>query len=328
MDSKEENHSKTINSHVLKVFYTNANDLKNKTNELSILANQLECKILCITETMFNTDILDSEISIPNFKVYRTDRTVGKGGGSCIYIHDTISAILINDFNVPDCIAMKLKCGVIDIVLIVVYRSPSLMYNDNISMIDRLSDTVDYFKKENEIIIVGDFNLPDVSWDNGIVKCPIETIDKKYVIQKMFLNLFYKHNLQWVLGDDVKTRRRVVLNTLQQATLDNILLTDKNILNSVHTCAPLAKSDHIGLVFGIKVKNNPDYISKEKKNWTRFSSDDIISHAKEISWEYSKSPVLLSVEDMWQELYTKLVSISDKAPTITTQITRGHEMDQ
>ena len=66
--------------------------------------------------------------------------------------------------------------------------------------------------------MMGDFNLPDVSWDLGIVKCPNNTVNNKYVIQQTFLDFFVKHNLSWIVKDSVKTRIRQVLNTIQAST--------------------------------------------------------------------------------------------------------------
>ena len=312
----------SINSQTINIFYTNANDLKNKIAELSIVSSDKNCDILCITETFFNKDILDAEISIPNFKIFRADRETGKGGGSCVYVHNRVSASIVNNFSVPDCIAVKLSCSTFDLILIVVYRSPSLNYDDNVLMINCLNDTVQKFSTDNEIIIVGDYNLPDLSWDHGVINCPIDTCNKKYVIQKMFLDFFVKNNFQWALGDNFITRRRTVLNTLQESTLDNILLSDKNMLKSVQSIGPLGRSDHISLLFSLNTTNNPEYISLEKVNWGRFKHNDIISYAKEINWGYSTSTDKLTAEDMWKELSFKLKNISDKAPIITTNVTR------
>ena len=294
----------------------------NKIAELSMVASDKNCDVLCVTETFFNKDILDAEISIPNYRVFRADRKTGKGGGSCVYVHNNLSASIVSDFSIPDCIAVKLSCNTYDMILIVVYRSPSLIYDDNVLMINCLNDTVRKFSTHNEIVILGDFNLPDLSWDHSVINCPIDTCNKKYVIQKMFLDFFVKHNFQWALGDDFITRRRKVLNKLQESTLDNMLLSDKNILNSVQAIGTLGRSDHISILFSLNIANNPGYIPAEKVNWTRFKHDDIITYAKEINWEYSATTDKLTAEDMWKELIFKLKNISDKAPIVYTMVTR------
>ena len=42
---------------------------------------------------MFDSDMQTAEINIPNFVPYMKDRLNGReGGGSCIYVHETIRA--------------------------------------------------------------------------------------------------------------------------------------------------------------------------------------------------------------------------------------------
>ena len=40
-------------------------------------------------------------------------------------------------------------------------------------MLARLSNRTVNLPDDNETIMMGDFNLPNVSWDLGIVKCPV-----------------------------------------------------------------------------------------------------------------------------------------------------------
>ena len=57
-------------------------------------------------------------------------------------------------------------------------------------MLDNLSIAVNRLITDNEIIMMGDFNLPDVLWDLGVVACPINTVNQKYVVQQLFLDFF------------------------------------------------------------------------------------------------------------------------------------------
>ena len=73
------------------IFYTNCNDLRNKIPELQVVSQTYQnCKIMCITETMFTSDILDAEVNIPNFNIYRGDRDNGKCGGDHVYTYTTV----------------------------------------------------------------------------------------------------------------------------------------------------------------------------------------------------------------------------------------------
>ena len=124
------------------IFYTNCNDLRNKIPELQVVSQTYQnCKIMCITETMFTSDILDAEVNIPNFNIYRVDRGSGKGGGgSCIYIHNCIQANILDDFNVNDSIALIVNTKPAPFVLVCIYRSQSLTMDENINMIEQIKN--------------------------------------------------------------------------------------------------------------------------------------------------------------------------------------------
>ena len=56
------------------MLYTNANFLYNKMTELMVLSETHDVQIICVTESWLNSDIVDAEVSIPNFNLFRADR--------------------------------------------------------------------------------------------------------------------------------------------------------------------------------------------------------------------------------------------------------------
>ena len=56
------------------MFYSNSNSLYNKFCELRNAVSLYQSDIVCINETHFNNEIIDAEISIPGFKIFRKDR--------------------------------------------------------------------------------------------------------------------------------------------------------------------------------------------------------------------------------------------------------------
>ena len=56
------------------MLYTNANSLYNKMTELMVLSETHDVQIICVTESWLNSDIVDAEVSIPNFNLFRADR--------------------------------------------------------------------------------------------------------------------------------------------------------------------------------------------------------------------------------------------------------------
>ena len=59
---------------VLKCLLLNACSIRNKINELEVHINNEELDIIAVTETWLTEDVLDSELLIPGFTLYRKDR--------------------------------------------------------------------------------------------------------------------------------------------------------------------------------------------------------------------------------------------------------------
>ena len=270
---------------------------------------------------MFHSELYEAEVLISNYRVHRVDRQSGKGGGSCLYVHNSLQSEEIC-INVPDCVAVKLFTEFFQIIVLVVYRPPSQSINECTLMINKLSHEIKSWVPGNELIIMGDFNLPDLSWDNGVIKCPDNTTDKKYVIQQMFLDFFVKHNFSWALGDAIPTRRRKVLNGIQESTLDNVLVADKNMLHEVKVTAPLGKSDHVGILAKIQVSDCSQYLCHEKRDWSKFTPSDILNAAETIKWSYEGKDNL-GVNEMWNSLHSKLMIITNTVPMKKQHVTRG-----
>ena len=97
-------------------------------------------KIICVTETMFDKDIEMPEIKIPNFTPFRKDRDNGKeGGGSCIYVHESIRARELESFVCSDSVAIFVEADPYPFILVCVYRSQSLSLEDNYEIIENIS---------------------------------------------------------------------------------------------------------------------------------------------------------------------------------------------
>jgi hypothetical protein len=299
-------------SSAFSIFYTNSGDLRNKLPELITVSNTYKnCKVICVTETKFHSEILDAEINIPNFTVYRSDRANGKsGGGSCIYVNNAIRASRIENFNANDSIAVLIDMEPSPILLVCVYRTQALTWEENQELVTQINSLE--IPPGGEMVVIGDFNMPDVEWNTGVVKCPLSTVDKRFVIQQQMIDMFYSKNLSWIFDDDTVTRRRLVDGVLQESLLDQVLVTNLDIVRNTRVVAPLGKSDHVGILCDIRCKNNFDLLASTKNVWAKFKVDDIAALGNAVDWQYSSDS--LSAEDMWNELSDKLLSISSNVP--------------
>ena len=71
---KSENKTELISSN-LEIFYTNANGLINKMDELKlILETNPGIDVICVTETHLDKEIFDAEIHLDGYVMFRKDR--------------------------------------------------------------------------------------------------------------------------------------------------------------------------------------------------------------------------------------------------------------
>ena len=69
-----------------------------KLDEIRLICAATNCAILALAETWLSSDILDSEITLPEYTLFRQDRN-RQGGGVAIYAHNSLSATLIPHGN-------------------------------------------------------------------------------------------------------------------------------------------------------------------------------------------------------------------------------------
>ena len=69
----------------LHILYYNARSLLPKFDDLMLSVINLHPHIICIVETWLSSDIIDHEIYIPGFQLYRYDRN-RHGGGVLVYV--------------------------------------------------------------------------------------------------------------------------------------------------------------------------------------------------------------------------------------------------
>ena len=118
--------------------------------------------VMCITETHLLPSMPDSFIHIPNFRIIRNDVSAKvPKHGVCTYIHANLKfdCVDISFKNVISFCLPELK-----VFVAAVYRPPSYTPHDNDALLTHLTN----FCTSREVIILGDFNLPSLSWDTSI----------------------------------------------------------------------------------------------------------------------------------------------------------------
>src|SRR5437867_4739279 len=150
----------------IRFMYTNIRSLmnNNKREEICAIIKEQNIEILGITESWTNENIANSEISLPDFTLYRKDRIIGdrtRGGGVLLYIKNDIISMEENNEDETESIWARIKLdGRVDIVVGVCYRAPGTNLEEGKKLLDRITEIA-----KNPCIIMGDFNYPDINWE-------------------------------------------------------------------------------------------------------------------------------------------------------------------
>ena len=288
--------------------------------------------IICITETHFNKNILDSEISINGYRFFRKDRNfdihdvgidnlkdeISGGGGSIIYFKDTLDVTLVQSFynKAPDSLAIEIDSSIGKFCIACVYRSPNL--NDLLNSV-LLSCIKDICNESNafETALIGDLNLPDISWETGSLKTGKSSTNNKSLLQQLeFIDVFNQLGLSWGLVNEI-TRCRMVQGVLQKSLLDQVLYTNDALVSSVKLLSNLGKSDHVSMKIELgislnKPTNNGESVVK-KPSWSKVLPSNILKYSVEnVNWDYTSDDI--SSQMMWNELREKLDGFSGIVP--------------
>ena len=160
-------HPKTPKLNSLTVIYTNCCSLENKSTELTALISSHQPDIIALTEIWLGPDVLDSEINLPNFAIFRKDSQRPLSAGACIYISTAITASAI-PFNTldpcqfMDSIWLRVELSKQHTLLLGnIYRSPQCTKEDDSLLCDTISTIIAAHNFTN-LLIVGDFNCPNV----------------------------------------------------------------------------------------------------------------------------------------------------------------------
>jgi len=128
------------------------------------------CGVVGITESWATSNISDAELQIEGMNIFRSDRKSGIGGGVILYVDEKLNAsqcqpMTSTEFN--DSVWCKVNSGENEKVLIgVCYRSTA-SNDDNNEKLLQLLDSVSNIKGISHILLIGDFNYPQIDYDSA-----------------------------------------------------------------------------------------------------------------------------------------------------------------
>ena len=269
------------------------------------VSENVHIPFIAITETWLKPYINDAQISIPSYNVFRADRQQRIKGGSLLYVHESIP---VSEFDVFDDRSCE---GVIcssprKIIFANIYRPPGTSmesFQDLMNFVQKFIDKqCDGSPEHYQIIVTGDLNFPDISWDDLYAgNCPSDT----RVSAEYLLNFMSKLLLTQFIN--VPTRKYNIL--------DVFLTNDSNLVQHV-TATPSDISDHnlidvLSMEFlpshddkSNSLSHEDEHINFQNLNYHKADFDKISEDLNSVNWDSLRESVSL---EEFPHLFNKTV---------------------
>ena len=127
---------------------------------------------LCLCESFLHEGILDSEIKISGFSVIRCDHSSRTGGGVCVYVSNSTTYDTCLTYSNSVCELLILRLHKPALIIILMYRPPTCSPEDFNDIRSRSRAIILSMSSPlPNIIMLGDFNFPDINWLNPDYNC-------------------------------------------------------------------------------------------------------------------------------------------------------------
>ena len=195
-------------------------------------------------------------------------------------------------------------CWIIKFYLILVYRPPSNDCGDDALLIDFLLE----FCTDKEVIIFGDFNMPDIDWRAD--DCLFVNYSPRI---RPFIDCFVSLGIkQWVSGPTFWRSGN---------TLDLVFTSEEDRVGTVETLPPYPSCGHLCVLFTYIFQSGVDSAGTRevRRDWFKGRYGIINNHLSDFDWNFEFAG--LSVSDMFDRLtavlaplISRYVSLSVNSP--------------
>ena len=218
----------------LLTLHANAWSIVNKTSRLELDIASSSYDIITLTETHLDDSISDGDILPSNYTVFRRDGKINSrsGGGVLIATRDYIKAVPhdTSQYNSEFIFVDLLLSDNHKVTLGVFYRPP----NNDTKPLEDLQAALQMLSA-NELILLGDFNLPEIDW-----------LNTRALRQSNVYTLFMD-----IVQDNVLTQL-VKEPTRESNILDLVLTTSPDSITDLSIGEPF--SDHNSINFSLSGK--------------------------------------------------------------------------
>ncbi|XP_065658850.1 uncharacterized protein LOC136083383 [Hydra vulgaris] len=285
--------------------YLNATSLDNKFDEFKLVVATYNPTIISITETWFK---LTSLCNLDGYCLYKKDRCDGRrGGGVCIYIDSKIISYELNDnaftLSQIEHVWAVVQFGHDKYLFGCIYRPCDFMDMTDIENVFKTAREYVDLKDFKDLIIVGDFNFPEISWSNG----SINSIKRPSGIEHDFYRIINDNYLyQHVNLPTYQTTNKSTVNIL-----DLIFTTQSANISAIDRKFVLGNitRGHLILCFDFIFKSKTKNVNTEENKFVYRKADynsigDFLTNVDWLQCFHTKSV---------QEMYDELIYYSEEA---------------
>ena len=217
----------------------NIRSVYNKLMELSMLINEQNANIMCLTETWL-IDEVPIDLSFNRYIFFKSNRKNKRSGGCAVLLDQNFNSKFIYQLDLTE-----IQILIVDIIspfnlrIFCIYRSP----HSTLIQTQIMNDVFEKFYVQ-KILIVGDFNVPSINWQG------LESMNVHGKIILDFIN-----NFQLTQFVEENTRKNSILD---------LLIAPANIIKNCKVIDGI--SDHNIVLFSINKQ-------KEKVKSLKFFRD-------------------------------------------------------
>ena len=269
-----------------------------------ILVNDFH--VIAVTETWAREDVIDSELSIDGYVLYRKDRQSVehcKGGGVMILVKSSLKSkplAKLNDMKFQDSVWCQIELNQSKLIVGVCYRSTASSPENNAELV-KVIEQATRVSLGTRIMILGDFNYPEVDYrttDNG--SGPGVCSDASEFLQTVIDAGLHQHVHEF-------TRYRTGQTP---SLLDYVFTDDEYEIDKLNYTTPLGKSDHVCIEFGYLTDYCIKSSSHQKLDYWKADYGSIKKELAAVDWDADLQN--RTVTESWQVFQKKLMSLCDK----------------
>lgn len=285
----------------LKLLNINFQSIGNKTSQLHALLETEDPDIIVSTETWLNDSVFSSEFLPDRYQIFRRDRiTDTTGGGVFLAFKSNIIAK-----EEPD---LQTNCESIWASIHVKGRSPLYIgafyrRHFNVTALDQnyvkeLDSAISKIPKNSQIILAGDFNVPDINWDT----VSFISGGRYPAVSKQIIDLTHEYNMHQIVTEP----------TRGDSILDLVFTNVPTLVQNVYVIPGLSDHEIVSVDFLVstqKIKQPKRKIFLYKKGDFEKINTDLSDYANSITEDVYRSS---SVGQLWTGFKNVLLSAMDR----------------